>query len=564
MELTEEQRLAVETEAPNALVVAGAGTGKTTVIERRVLWLAGQDVDPKEIAVVTYTNEAARIVSERFAASGVTVGFCGTLHNFCLRTMREMGGGELIVIDEEERGERLLVAAREMCVDDISTGALVKFLNTGEASARNAHKLEVAVSRYLANCERDGLIDFESILRNTARDLIQTQTTPPGTWEHLIVDEWQDAEEIDWQIYSTIPARNRFFVGDPLQAIFGFRSGRPREIDLNILDGVPTVFYLTKSWRSTPEICAAASRLSKHARLGAPKALYSFRNSGADVRTRGFRNEAEEALALAVAINVAVGDHSSKYDDFAVLCRTNAVADYIAEQFKFHDIPVRRLVQRELPDDWRLAVAALGWLARPDSHVAARRFAQFRQPDVQFERVDLFTRRPITGDADKLELELAALGISEASIAAIALRFSELPETAALRDLECALTLEGAGRKLSAVEGVFVGTIHGAKGREFERVVLAAMEEEIIPSRKKSADVDEERRVAYVGMTRAKTLLWLTWARSRRSTWGSRAPEKHEPSRFIGEALNEKEETNEDTDDERHGSRRGGRDADDI
>ena len=540
MELTEEQNRATQTAAPNAIVVAGAGTGKTTVIVWRVLWLVSIGEDPKEIAVVTYTNEAARVVTERLAEAGITVGFCGTTHTFCLRTLREMGGGDLIVIDEEERNERLLAAAVDMCVSEsVSSRALARMLETGECNPKLASKLDLAIERYQAMCLRDGVIDFESILRRTARDLMQTRLVQPGTWAHLIVDEYQDANELDWQIFASIPALNRFFVGDPLQSIMSFRGRRLREFPMNVTAGAPEVFHLTKNWRSTPEICAAASRLSKHAHQSAPKALYSFRNSGADVRTREFRNDAEEALALAVALHVAVEEKQAKYDDFAVLCRTNAIADYISEAFQAHDVPVRRLVPREVPDDWRRATRALSYLARPDSPRALRRHfeAMTGEKCDETSRLAISTPRPITGDADKLGVELRALGVGLESALLMEQRFQELPADATLVDLEAAIAKEGSGRMMTRPDGVFVGTIHGAKGREFDRVVLAGMEEEVIPGRRKDVDVEEERRVAYVGMTRARNLLWLTWARSRRTTWGIRAPEKHERSRFIDEAI---------------------------
>jgi len=141
----------------------------------------------------------------------------------------------------------------------------------------------------------------------------------------------------------------------------------------------------------------------------------------------------------------------------------------------------------------------------------------------------------LTGDADKLESELRALTVSEESIAMIKKRFDELPVSADLWDLSVDLALQPMGRVLQG-EGVYVGTIHSAKGAEFDTVLLVGFEDEVIPGHSKKTDVEEERRVAFVGMSRAKRQLIVSWAERRAAPFGHGHHVEHAPSRFIAEA----------------------------
>jgi DNA helicase-2/ATP-dependent DNA helicase PcrA len=207
-----------------------------------------------------------------------------------------------------------------------------------------------------------------------------------------------------------------------------------------------------------------------------------------------------------------------------------------------HGIAVRQRRPAELPQDWPLARAALDAIIRP-TQLNIERMLRASRPLGKAEaiiRISRQTQRPITlpvkvsGDADKLYDELLGLGVSLESCAKVKAEFDKLPESADLHDLAMTLALE---RPMDEGEkGAFVGTIHSAKGKEFDRVILAAFEEEVIPGTSKRTDAEEERRLAYVGMTRARNDLTFTWAQWRRASYGARVQEHHRASRFIGEA----------------------------
>jgi DNA helicase-2/ATP-dependent DNA helicase PcrA len=547
--LTPAQRAAVDTVARNVLVVGSAGSRKTATLVARIANLKLRGVNLSRVACITYTNAAARVLEERLSNYGPaeSLGYCGTLHGFCLRHLQRFvyPSVELRVIDEPERNHRLMEAARESGVTATLKQLLAYKQKTISGGLRFGTPVHIAVSKYHTDALFEGLLDFEMILGMTERAL-SVKSNKRWRWEHLLVDEFQDVSLTDAMIFELTAADNRFYVGDPMQSIFAFRGGNVDEFRRLIADSFWEKHYLMENWRSTPEICAAASRLAVRADQGRQRAMVSLLPSGPAPHTAGFGNAADEALNVADWLRRLIADGEAP-ESMAVLARTNDIALTARNMLRHFNVPTCELVDRERPTDWERALAALGVLARPASVPSLLRWARLN--DVSFDKFftamqstgdelkhfAVKTSRPITGDADKMPVELRALGISNESVALIQSRFDVLPETASLADLELELILGGPGRKLDGA-GVFVGTIHGAKGMEFDTVVLAGCEDEVMPGAGQRRNVEEERRVFYVGMTRAKRKLLFTWAAVRPMTWGGMMVGRS-PSRFIEEAL---------------------------
>jgi superfamily I DNA/RNA helicase len=515
---TRSQAAAIESDARNVLVLAGPGSGKTATIEQRVKRLAGSE-DPRGIAIVTYTNAAARVIEGRLL-DHARPGFVGTLHSFCLRHLNKHGNwpGGLRLLDDDEADELLERSALDAGIR--TNGTVMRVLKRTRLDWMQERLLpetapRIAVKAYYGEMVRIGALDYNSVLLLTSAWL-EDDHKPRTVWGHLIVDEFQDAAPIDARIYAASAAARRFYVGDPMQAIFGFRGGDVSEITRAARNPAFEVHRLEENFRSGPSICKAAASLASHASIRPTLTTTASDGSSAHVGCLGFQNAATEALAIA-------GTASSGGPDggMAVLTRTNGLAAEIADHLEARGVSTRRLVAVERPEDWKCAMTCLDWLAKPEHN---------RKTGAGLDR--LFPG--MTGDADKVRAELAMLGVSRESIDAIVARFDELPVTADLRDLHNSLKLEPRVRRMEG-EGCFVGTIHSAKGMEFDVVVLAGFEDEVIPGQRKARDVDEERRVAYVGMTRARHKLVVTWSQFRQPHWRT-GHERHTPSRFIAEA----------------------------
>lgn len=546
---TAEQQRAIDLDAKQILCIAGAGSGKTLTLIQRILRLIRSGVEPDDIAAVVYTNEAARIIHNRLhPESGefaINLGFVGTLHSFCLRHLQEYAGMENVtVLDKEESDAELLRCARAAGVKASEKDLQARRQYWGVRqfdSQRDA--IHIAVASYYRQMEANRTLDFNAILTKTAEHL-RAHPDQRRYWEHLLVDEYQDASREDFAIYMAVCAENRFFVGDPDQAIFGWRGGDIHGILACAASPDWEKVFLEGNFRSGPEVCKAAQRLIEHDLKRVPKATISLADIESSVGSQSYESDIAEAVSIAGAVGASIAAGTDA-GEIAVLARTNAIADQAAGTLEAHKIPVRRRVRPDLPHDWRLAKAALRMLqAKSDDSIL--RFLKARGPliggmDAEQARRESDAGRMNLRDAfltglectiEGVERDLVRLSIGYESRERVGKLLEELPEPT-MPDLLLMATQEHDYEERG--EGVTCTTIHGAKGREWEIVVLAGFEEETIPGTRFD-DIEEERRLAYVGMTRAKKTLRVTWAQARRNNWGRRDYRDMTPSRFIAEA----------------------------
>lgn len=541
MKATPQQLAAIRTKVKNALVLAGPGSGKTFTGAQRVLWLIEGGMDPAEICVIVFTNAAARVFQK--AIGEVRLGFLGTLHSFCHRHIERFGDGEgpVFVMDEDEADAALLRAA---------SGAGVKaaakdlkrirrnWLIERELST-TGDPLRLAVRSYYHEMIRNRTFDYNSLLEH-ALHLLSRDPLRQRQWALLVVDEYQDASWLDARIYDAIAAGSRFIIGDPDQGIFGWRGGDVREILGLSRNPHWEKHYLEENFRSAREICAAAQRLIEHGADRVQKATRTSEDRAGTVRVSGQKNATAEAVAIARWLREQSQDDGKDLEGYAVLARTNSAVDFLREHLQANGVPCKVRADAEKPEDWTSARAALDFIANRESEAAVRRWLMTRGMDKVLRNADAgllslteLYGANITGDADRLDPELAALGVSDESQHRILTKFRELPETADLTDLSLALALEPHSEEVGT--GVTVTTVHGAKGREWDVVVFAAFEDEVIPGARKKLNVEEERRIAYVGFTRARRELIVTWA-AFRAQWGRGRPWPAKPSRFLTEA----------------------------
>lgn len=575
MKPTEQQHRAIWSDAKKILCVAGSGSGKTATLVKRIVRLIESGVDAADICVIVYTNEAARVVYDRLhPESGefaINLGFLGTLHSFCLRYLQEFGGmANVTVLDADEADAELLRCAKMAGVKATPKELTErrKFWNVRQYDTRR-DVVHIAVASYYRKMEANRALDFNAILTKAFEGLncekcngtkfVRITVEPsevPGqkgritcpycagkeqcAWKHLLVDEFQDAARIDLDIYDVIDAESRFFVGDPDQAIFGWRGGDISGIMKLAADDDWEKILLEGNFRSGPEICAAAQRLIEHDQERVRKVLKSLTDAGSTVGSETFTSDVAEAVGIAEAIAVQTESGTSP-KDFAVLARTNAIVDHIAATLEAHRVPVLRRTKPELPADWKRARAAVRMLqARNDDSII--RFIRLADPEnaAEIERAAALDKLNLREEfMSGLECTIGSVGrdltrlrISRWSIERIEALTLDIPEPT-MADLVLAAVQDYEHESVG--DGVTVTTIHGAKGREWATVILAGFEEETIPG-VRYLNLAEERRIAYVGMTRAKRRLVFTWVEARRENWGRRDYRETTRSRFVGEA----------------------------
>lgn len=579
---------AITTACSDVLAVAGPGSGKTYVLVNRIKYAIEAGVPPEEIVVLTFTNAAAREVLDRLQivdgeihgkmarVDGKTtverepaVGFVGTLHSFALRILREHGAGlgygeRLSLISPESAEDLLASKARALAAKPPPMKELLRLKGEPDAP-RKPDAFDLAgtiVATFREEMRAAGVLDYDMLLQEFLLLLTDTSTAAIAATEairkrftHLFVDEVQDSAPIDWQIYGALPAVRKFYVGDPDQAIYGFRGGRVAEMLAHAsLAGVDVV-RLEENFRSGAAICAAAQRLIERNAARLRKETRPATTAAGEVRfLKTFDTDVDEVAGVAQEIRLLPLNEETS---IAVLARTNAIADAFRRGLADRSIKVAETKRSALPPDFKLARAFVELCSNPENDALAMFYL--------IARAELKGATPAAARADAHKLRTAASAAGETlnrralkfsritrpdvaleALAAFACRetraiaadcFRELPRGAGVLDLALALA---AVREYATDEGegVRVLTMHAAKGREFDAVFVVGFEDEAIPGRADAAKdrreaIEEERRLAYVAATRARRLLVFSWAASRTSQWKRAEPRRR--SRFVEE-----------------------------
>jgi DNA helicase-2/ATP-dependent DNA helicase PcrA len=518
MELNAEQRRAVEAVRGPVCILAGAGSGKTTTITHRIAsQVASGAFAPSQILAVTFTDKAAGEMRSRLAGLGVTGARASTFHSAALSQLRYF---------RPDAVGRIL-ASKALLVYNLvrALPPPFKFRAAGDFATEieRARNRRIPPARYLESLDghappvpgdvmhrvyeryelvkrEQGLIDFEDLLER-AIELFEDEHVAAEFRERyhaFTVDEYQDVNLLQQTLLDAwLGGRDELcVVGDDYQSIYGFTGATPEYL-LGVTQRFPhaTVIRLEENYRSTPEVLELANQLVPKLG-GAEKVLRPVRPSGPAPEVRPFSTVEAEARDLVQRIRSA----GCPLEEIAVLARTHArLADFeavLADAGIPHQgaaLLTREAARRVLhaldpagpASQVRKIALDLGWLTQPPPDKLGER-EQTRQSDLA-RLVRLADEVGGTGADFRAELER---------------RF---------------------GHGGEARRGVHLLTYHGAKGLEFEVVLLPRLEEKELPTKlaRTAAEIDEERRLLYVGMTRAKRELVLTWV--------------GKPSRFLAE-----------------------------
>lgn len=588
------------------LILAGAGSGKTSVLTARVAHLVlKRGVDPSSVLAVTFTNKAAGEIRERLAdlvgekASALTV---GTFHTLGLKILREeaeaRGQGAPTIYDEDEQTLLVRLVMSELSIDDkeIPYKSVVWEINLAkndnlspEEFSRRAddnfkRSLAPIYERYQRKLKALGAIDFGDLICRPIRML----ESEPGMLEryrtrfrHILVDEYQDTNQSQYALTRLLSSGhgNLCVVGDPDQAIYGWRGADIKNI-LRFQEDFPSakVIRLEQNYRSSKNILSASNSVIKNNSERMEKNLWTQADDGEPVTYEECLNEYQEARFTANRIRAAMSKEPSlKFRDFTVLYRTNTQSRPFEELFFEEGVPYnivggyRFFDRREIKD----ALAYLKALANPEdslnflriinvpprgigrssldkAHAVAERhgltlFQAFRKAvsdgqlqgsaaagfvrlfeglrgEMGKEGLHEFTSRVLhlTGymefwEKKKTEDAEERLKNLEGLVAAIK-NYEQGHPGATLKDyLNLVAIMSDIDGFDSKSNRVTLMTMHSAKGLEFPFVFIAGLEEGIFPH-KRSLDedgIEEERRLCYVGMTRAKRQLFLLSAKNR-------------------------------------------------
>lgn len=549
-----------------AMVLAGAGSGKTKVLTTRAAFLMrDMNVRADRILLVTFTNKASmEMVGRVERLTGTGLPYSGTFHRLAARFLRGNGPKigierDFTIYDADDQAALVTAIVKELGYSTkearpkgilaLISGAKNELIPPEEYAQFAKGRYQELVARvypiYQKRLRRSNALDFDDLLMETVRLLSEDKQTRDffqEQFEHVLIDEYQDTNTAQYALTKLLvaPQNNLYVVGDFSQAIYGWRGADYRNM-LSLKDDFPGIatYRLEQNYRSTQPILDAASGVIANNHTHPVLELWTARGTGAPVTIYEAARDLDEVTYVARKVKELRGEYP--YQEMVVLYRTNAQSRVFEERFLAEDIPyklvggTRFYERREIKDllsYLRLYVNVNDELARTRiEKLGKRKFGAYlswlerqkEQPTGETVPNALSILDSILAATDYLsnfdehdEEDLGRLdNIQELrSLAGQYEQVSELLETVALVEQEA---LEA---KKENAEAVTLMSVHAAKGLEFGVVFLVGMEEGLFPHSRSLLDpaqMEEERRLCYVAMTRAKDLLFVTHARRRMS-----------------------------------------------
>ena len=610
--LNPEQLAAVTLPPQHALILAGAGSGKTRVLTTRIAWLlsTGQ-VGPQGVLAVTFTNKAAKEMQARLSAMlpvNTRAMWIGTFHGLCNRLLRahhkEAGLPALFQIldsgDQQSAVKRLL---KNLNVDDekFPPRELCHFINAHKEQGIRAAQAEIfddytrrrveLYAEYEAQCQREGVVDFAELLLRTYELLTRNEPLRvhyQQRFRHILVDEFQDTNVLQYKWlkllanYGADDGAKLFAVGDDDQSIYAFRGaevGNMRDFEREFR--VQKVIRLEQNYRSHGNILEAANAIIKHNRGRLGKNLWTDAGAGEPIRVFEGFSDLDEARFIVDEARDLIREGISR-NQIALLYRSNAQSRVLEHQLFTAGIPYRvygglRFFERQ---EIKHALAYLRLIANPDDDTAFARVVNFPARGIGARSQENLQAAAHQANSSLYNAAASLTGKAGASVGAFIRLVEELRrdtanlplpemiehviEKSGLRqhylgekegqerldnldelinaavnfvqeesggdlaareeagDLAAFLThasLEsGEHQALEGDEAMQLMTVHAAKGLEFDIVFLSGLEQGLFPhenSAQEREGLEEERRLMYVAVTRARKRLYLSWAQTR-------------------------------------------------
>ncbi|NCD69894.1 ATP-dependent helicase [Mucilaginibacter agri] len=631
--LNPEQRAAVlQTKGP-VMIIAGAGSGKTRVITYRVAHLIRQGVDSFNILVLTFTNKAAREMRERIThvvgpeAKNLWMGTFHSVFAKILRVEAEKIGypSNFTIYDTDDSKSVLRAILKEMNLDDKLYNA--NFVYNRISAAKNnligpreynsneqiqaddfstgRGQLGKIYETYAARCFRAGAMDFDDLLFKTnelLREHPDTLYKYQNKFKYLMVDEYQDTNFSQYLIVKKLAAinENLCVVGDDAQSIYAFRGANIQNI-LNFEKDYPDlkVFKLEQNYRSTQNIVKVANSIIANNKEQLKKNVFSEKDHGDKIKVMRAFSDNEEGKMVAEGILQDRANKGMKWNDFAILYRTNAQSRSMEEALRKLNIPYKiygglSFYQRKEIKD---LIAYFRLTFNPNDEEALKRVINYPKRgigDTTVDRIILaadqhgitpfevvvnpgqFMDGRTSASVGNFGTMIQSFQVIAKNMTAYDAALHIAQHSGLLKDLYEDKSVEGLNRyeniqellngikefaeredieekgldvfmqdvalltnddndKNKDADTVSLMTIHSSKGLEFKQVNVVGLEENLFPSQmslNSRSDLEEERRLFYVAVTRAENKLSISYATSR-FKFGTLI--NCEPSRFLDE-----------------------------
>ena len=608
--LNEMQKEAVlATEGP-VLVLAGAGSGKTTVLVNRIAYMISEKhIRPWNILAITFTNKAAREMKdriERLLGDTAKDMWIGTFHSVCVRILRScidlLGySRDFVIYDTADTKTLMKECLRELDIDEKSFPVrnVLSIISNAKndlmdaATFENVYKNDYRMSiiakiyyRYQTKLRKNNAVDFDDIILNTVKILSENPdvlSKYQDKFQYILVDEYQDTNNSQYLLINLLAQANRNLcvVGDDDQSIYKFRGANIGNI-LNFEDDYSDVQKITldQNYRSTQNILDAANSVISNNKGRMGKSLWTSNGDGNKVFVYTGTNEYDEARYIARQIKKHF-DEQGSFSDCAILYRTNAQSRVIEEMLMRESVPYKVLSGLRFYDRKEIKdiIAYLRVVYNPNDDVSLARI--INEPKRKIGNATLEKARNIAREKETSLYDV----ISHAddypefktnikkllSFSEIIKSLIKLKDTVTIEDLtgrilndtgympalvmedttESKTRIENLGEFISVItefekneetgntlgeflenislvsdidgydeneDSAVLMTIHSAKGLEFPIVFLSGLEEGLFPgmrSMESDDDIEEERRLCYVAITRAKEQLYITKTISR-------------------------------------------------
>ncbi|MCT3602552.1 DNA helicase PcrA [Lactobacillus acidophilus] len=614
--LNPQQKKAVETTEGPLLVVAGAGSGKTSVLTRRIAYLVEENnVAPWNILAITFTNKAASEMREReqdllgLAAENI---WMSTFHALCVRILRRDADKinydhNFSIADSAEQLTLVKHIEKDLNINPkmYDPRGVLSAISNGKNDLLDPDAFEASASspfekmtakiykEYQRRLHRDQIMDFDDLIMQT---LVLFKKSPEtlqyyqDKFRYILVDEYQDTNQAQYELCHSLAAKHKNIcvVGDADQSIYGWRGANMENI-MNFeqdykKDGVKTV-KLEQNYRSTGHILSAANSVIKNNQNRKAKNLWTDQGDGQKITYYQAQSGDDEAHYIISKIKEEVEDKKRSYKDFAILYRTNAQSRTVEEAFVKSNIPYQIVGGHKFYDRKEIKdiMAYLKLVANPADTMSMNRIINTPKRGIGAATVDKLLTFADENNYTALD---AMEHVAESTISTRAAKklndfgiklrdaiayaqihgvtgltekiLEDFDYTETLRrenTIEAETRLENLDEFLTVTKRfddhyepedddsnplsdflaevsllsdqddidddgnqVALMTLHAAKGLEFPVVFLIGMEDGLFPLQRAMMDdneLEEERRLAYVGITRAKQELFLTNAYSR-------------------------------------------------